>query len=96
MARHLTLRIHNAHGVVTMSGCPHLSAVRENPSRGDGHAWCRVVMTDLEVGDRVWFPGYENGVVEIADALVVWIRWERGGLLRHYVADIAEHLEPAR
>lgn len=52
-------------------------------------------MTDLRVGDRVWFPGYGNGVVETVGDLFVWIRWEHGGLLHHRPADIVEHLRPA-
>lgn len=83
------------HGVVTMSGFWNPRVVLENPT-GVSHARRRVgVIEDLKVGDRVSFPGYGVGVVETVSGPIVWIRWENGGLLRHYLADLAEHLRPA-
>lgn len=53
------------------------------------------VIEDLKVADRVTFPGYGNGVVEVVSDLFIWIRWENGGLLHHQAADLAGGLKPA-
>ena len=53
------------------------------------------VIEDLRVGDRVSFPGYGDGVVEIVSDLFIWIRWENGGLLHHHAVDLAGGLKAA-
>ena len=37
----------------------------------------------LKPGDRVWFSGYGNGVVESVGEFRLWIRWELAGRLDH-------------
>jgi len=49
----------------------------------------------LAVGDKVWFDGYGNGVVESVGPFRMWIRWEKAGPLGHDVS-FARHLKPAK